>query len=44
VTEHFYLGTVHSFANGSVDEKHNARAAELALARTATFLGTHLFD
>jgi carboxymethylenebutenolidase len=44
VTDHTYLDTVHSFANGSIEEKHNARAAELAHARTRTFLASHLSD
>jgi carboxymethylenebutenolidase len=44
VTEHTYLDTVHSFANGSVEDKSNRRAAELARARTQGFLTTHLLD
>jgi carboxymethylenebutenolidase len=43
VDRHTYLGTEHSFANASVIETHNARAAELARARTAKFLSGHLF-
>ncbi|MDH6182443.1 carboxymethylenebutenolidase [Microbacteriaceae bacterium SG_E_30_P1] len=42
VTEHTYAGTVHSFANASVTETVDARAAALAYARTAVFLEKHL--
>jgi carboxymethylenebutenolidase len=42
VTTHTYLDTVHSFANSSVPDKYNARAAELAHARTRGFLALHL--
>jgi carboxymethylenebutenolidase len=44
VTEHRYLDTVHSFANGSIEPTHNARAAELAHARTRAFFAGHLGD
>jgi carboxymethylenebutenolidase len=44
VTRHTYLGTEHSFANASIDELHDARATELARARTEAFLASHLFD
>jgi carboxymethylenebutenolidase len=44
VTDHVYLGTVHTFANGDIGEKHDVRATELARARTEAFLATHLFD
>ncbi len=44
VTDHVYLGTVHSFANAAIDEKHNLRATELARARTEAFLASHLLD
>jgi carboxymethylenebutenolidase len=44
VSEHTYLGTVHSFANADIPTRHHARAAELARARTAQFLSTHLSD
>jgi carboxymethylenebutenolidase len=42
VTEHTYLGTVHSFANASIPDAIDARAAGLAFARTAVFLEKHL--
>ena len=42
VTDHVYLGTVHSFANGSIAQKHDIRATELARARTEAFLAAHL--
>jgi dienelactone hydrolase len=38
-----YLGTQHSFANSEIEETYNARAAELANARTVRFLLSHLF-
>lgn len=44
VTDHRYLDTVHSFANGSIEGRHNARASELALARTRNFLVGHLLS
>jgi carboxymethylenebutenolidase len=44
VSQHVYLGTEHSFANASIRGKHNARAAELARARTSQFLSRHLLD
>jgi carboxymethylenebutenolidase len=44
VSQHVYPGTVHSFANASIRGKHNARAAELARARTIQFLVGHLLD
>jgi carboxymethylenebutenolidase len=44
VTEHVYLGTEHSFANSEIEVAYNARAAELANARTVRFLLNHLFD
>lgn len=43
VTDHVYLGTEHSFANSEIEDVYNARAAELANARTARFLLTHLY-
>jgi carboxymethylenebutenolidase len=43
VTDHVYLGTEHSFANAAIGKTYNARAAELANARTARFLLSHLF-
>jgi carboxymethylenebutenolidase len=44
VTEHTYVGTVHSFANATIPAKFDARAAALAFARTASFLDKHLVD
>lgn len=44
VTQFTYLGTVHSFANATIDEKVDAAAAALAFARTASFLEDHLTD
>jgi carboxymethylenebutenolidase len=43
VTDHVYLGTDHSFANSDVQAAYDRRAAELANARTARFLLSHLF-
>lgn len=42
VTTHSYLGTVHSFANASLAEKVDGRAAALAFARTVVFLEARL--
>ncbi|MEP6479834.1 MAG: alpha/beta fold hydrolase [Rhodoglobus sp.] len=39
-----YLGTQHSFANASIPDRVDTRAAALAFARTATFLEKHLVD
>jgi carboxymethylenebutenolidase len=39
-----YLGTVHSFANETIPEKHDRNAAALAFARAATFLERNLAD
>lgn len=39
-----YLGTKHSFANASIPDRVDTRAAALAFARTATFLEKHLLD
>lgn len=44
VTEHTYLGTVHAFANASIADAIDARAAGLAFARTAVFLEKHLSE
>jgi len=44
VTKHTYFGTEHSFANAEIDAVHDARATELARARTEAFLASHLFD
>lgn len=44
VTEHTYLGTRHSFANASLPEKVDARAAALAFARTVVFVEKHLAE
>jgi carboxymethylenebutenolidase len=43
VTDHVYLGTEHSFANAAIEATYDARAAELANARTVRFLLSHLF-
>jgi carboxymethylenebutenolidase len=42
VTTHTYLGTVHGFANATVTENTDVRAAALAFARTVVFLEAHL--
>jgi len=39
-----YLGTVHSFANGTMTSKYDRNAAALAFARAATFLERNLAD
>jgi carboxymethylenebutenolidase len=44
VIDHLYPGTRHSFANGSVPDLVNPRAAQLAFSRTAMFLRGHLID
>ncbi|MGV8895038.1 MAG: dienelactone hydrolase family protein [Rhodoglobus sp.] len=44
VTEHTYAGTQHSFANASVADTVDTRAAALAFARTAVFLEAQLID
>lgn len=44
VTRHSYLGTVHSFANATLTEKVDGRAAALAFARTTVFLEAQLKD
>jgi carboxymethylenebutenolidase len=44
VTRHDYRGTVHSFANASIPELFESRAATLAFARTAAFLQRELLD
>lgn len=44
VTEHTYLGTRHSFANASLPDGRDTRAAALAFARTAVFLQAQLID
>jgi carboxymethylenebutenolidase len=44
VTEHTYLGARHSFANASLTDTLDVRAAALAFARTAVFLETQLID
>ncbi|MGV8885862.1 MAG: dienelactone hydrolase family protein [Microbacteriaceae bacterium] len=44
VSDHNYLGTLHSFANASITELVDTRAAALAFARTMSFLGDHLGD
>ncbi len=42
VVEHEYLGTRRSFANASIPDRVDTRAAALAFARTATFLQREL--
>ncbi len=44
VTRHTYVGTVHSFANATLTEKVDGRAAALAFARTVVFLEARLSD
>ncbi|MEQ1736845.1 MAG: dienelactone hydrolase family protein, partial [Rhodoglobus sp.] len=44
VTSHSYVGTVHSFANASLRERVDGRAAALAFARTTVFLESRLKD
>jgi carboxymethylenebutenolidase len=44
VTVHTYVGTVHSFANATLREKVDGRAAALAFARTTVFLESRLKD
>lgn len=44
VIEYLYPHTRHSFANGSIPNLLNARAAQLAFARTGVFLREHLVD
>ena len=39
-----YLGTRHNFANATLRDRVDARAAALAYARTALFLDEHLHD
>lgn len=42
VTTFTYLGTRHNFANATIRDRVDARAAALAFARTAVFLHQHL--
>jgi carboxymethylenebutenolidase len=44
VTSHTYAGTGHSFANATMTEKVDGRAAALAFARTVVFLEARLSD
>jgi carboxymethylenebutenolidase len=44
VATHTYVGTVHSFANATLREKVDGRAAALAFARTTVFLESRLKD
>ena len=44
VNDNTYLGTVHSFANGSMPEYFDAAESALAFARTASFLEDQLAD
>ncbi|MEO8094574.1 MAG: alpha/beta fold hydrolase [Pseudolysinimonas sp.] len=44
VTAHTYVGTGHSFANATLTEKVDGRAAALAFARTVVFLEARLSE
>lgn len=44
VSDYVYLGTRHSFANATIREPVDARAAQLAFHRTVMFLRKHLHD
>jgi carboxymethylenebutenolidase len=44
VTSHTYVGTLHSFANATLRERIDGRAAALAFARTTVFLEARLKD
>jgi carboxymethylenebutenolidase len=44
VTSHTYVGTAHSFANATLTEKVDGRAAALAFARTVVFLEARLSE
>ena len=44
VATHTYVGTLHSFANATLREKVDGRAAALAFARTTVFLESRLKD
>jgi carboxymethylenebutenolidase len=44
VTSHTYVGTLHAFANASLRERVDGRAAALAFARTTVFLESRLKD
>ena len=44
VTSHRYTGTGHSFANATLTEKVDGRAAALAFARTVVFMEARLSD
>jgi len=44
VTSHTYVGTEHSFANATLTEKVEGRAAALAFARTVVFLEARLTE
>jgi carboxymethylenebutenolidase len=44
VTSHLYAGTGHSFANATLTEKVDGRAAALAFARTTVFLESRLAE
>ncbi|MCU1417043.1 MAG: putative carboxymethylenebutenolidase [Schumannella sp.] len=44
VTSHSYVGTGHSFANATLTEKVDGRAAALAFARTTVFLESKLSE
>lgn len=44
VTQFTYAGTQHSFANATISQAVDTRAAALAFARTASFFDRHLGD
>jgi len=44
VTAHTYVGTLHSFANATLRDRVDGRAAALAFARTTVFLEARLKD
>lgn len=44
IVSHTYPGTLHSFANATLREKVDGRAAALAFARTTVFLESRLTD
>jgi carboxymethylenebutenolidase len=44
VVAHTYVGTLHSFANATLRERVDGRAAALAFARTTVFLESRLKD
>jgi len=42
VSQHRYIGTMHSFANASIPDRIDGQGAALAFARSAVFLEKHL--